>query len=117
MKRALSWLLGLPVALLLVGFAVANREFVEVSFDPFARETPWATLSAPLWALLFFGIFCGLVVGWCAAWVGQGKWRRASRGALTEINALRAENDRLRRDRASRDLVADGGRGPLVGEP
>ncbi len=116
MKRVFSWLIGVPVAVLLIGFAVANREFVEVSFDPFSSDAPWASMSAPLWALLFFGIFCGLVVGWCAAWLNQGKWRRASRGALTELTALRAENARLRSNRDARDLL-DRPQSPLAGEP
>jgi len=117
MKRAFNWLLGVPIALLLLAFAVANRQFVEVSFDPFSSAAPSASMTAPLWALLFFGIFCGLLVGWSAAWLNQGKWRRASRGALTELTALRAENARLRRDREPRDLLAERRGATLAGEP
>ncbi|MGE0211217.1 MAG: DUF1049 domain-containing protein [Parvibaculaceae bacterium] len=117
MKRALSWAVGLPIALLLIGFAVANRSFVDVSFDPFSSDAPWASISAPLWALLFFGIFCGLLVGWCGAWLNQGKWRRASRGALTELTALRAENTRLRRERDSREVSVARHDETLIGEP
>lgn len=117
MKRAFSWVIGIPAALLLIGFAVANRAFVDVSFDPFSSDAPWASISAPLWALFFFGIFCGLVVGWCAAWFNQGKWRRASRGALTELTALRAENTRLRKDREARETAIVRREETIAGEP
>ena len=99
--RVLSWILGVPAALVLIAFAVANRHVVAVSFDPLSQQDPWASLAVPLWAVLFFGIFCGLVVGWIGAWLKQGKWRREARAARRDL----AVSNRMQREQAG-TLVA-----------
>ena len=80
LQRILSWTIGLPIAIIVVSFAVANRQWIDVSFDPFSRDAPFAAMDMPLWALFFCGIFFGLIAGWIACWFAQGKWRRAARG-------------------------------------
>lgn len=106
--RLLSWIIGLPLAVVLIAFAVANRHVVEVSFDPLSQQNPWASLSVPLWTVLFFGIFCGLVVGWIGAWLKQGKWRRAARRARGELAASQSEAARLRREQTGGLVTHDG---------
>ncbi|MCX7349725.1 MAG: hypothetical protein NTZ54_09435 [Alphaproteobacteria bacterium] len=59
LKRILNWVVGLPIAIIGVGFAVANREWVTVSFDPINRAQPFATVNMPLWALFFAGVLFG----------------------------------------------------------
>jgi len=86
MKKIVSWIIGLPVAVVLIAFALANRSFVNVSFDPLSTDAPWFALSLPIWALLFAGIFLGLVIGWVASWVNQGKWRKAAREARNNLD-------------------------------
>lgn len=93
----MAWIVGLPVALVLIVFAVANRHSVQVSLDPLAGDPPLAAVTVPLWTVLFFGIFCGLVAGWIAAWVNQRKWRRAARAAKSDLAAARSDVARLRR--------------------
>jgi NhaP-type Na+/H+ or K+/H+ antiporter len=106
--RVLSWIIGLPVAAVLVAFAVANRHAVVVSLDPLSQADPWASLTVPLWAVLFFGAFCGLVVGWIGAWLKQAKWRRAAREAKSDLAVVRSEAARLRREH-TQGLVGHGG--------
>lgn len=98
MKRILSWVLGLPAAILLIGFAVANRTFVDVSLDPFDRDNPSVYLHLPLWSVLMLGLFLGLVTGWILSWVRQGRWRRHARELRHENERLRIELTRLRAD-------------------
>ena len=86
MKKIAGWLLALPTAIVLIGFALANRSMVTVSFDPISAESPWFALNTPLWTVLFTGIFIGLVVGWVAAWINQGKWRKAAHSARTKLD-------------------------------
>ena len=86
MKKFLGWLLAVPAALVLIGFALANRSFVNVSFDPLSTQSPWFAIDLPLWIVLFSGIFIGLVVGWVAAWINQGKWRKAAHAARTRLD-------------------------------
>jgi hypothetical protein len=73
LKRIFSWVVGLPIAVIAVGFAVANREWVTVSFDPINRVHPFATIAMPLWALFFAGVFVGIFAGWFVAWRGDAK--------------------------------------------
>jgi hypothetical protein len=84
MRRLLRWLVGLPIAIIAIGFAVANRQWISVSLDP-VSAIPRASIDMPLWALFFAGILPGLVVGWGACWLAQGKWRRHAREARREL--------------------------------
>ena len=95
MKRFLSWVIGFPVALLLILFALANRHFVVVSLDPLWREDPWASVSVPLWLVVFLAILLGLIAGWIGAWFNQGRWRRAAREARKELATERSKAVRL----------------------
>jgi uncharacterized integral membrane protein len=106
--RLLSWIVGLPVAIVLILFAVANRHVVEVSFDPLSQQDPWAAMSVPLWTVLFLGIFCGLVAGWIGAWLKQAKWRRAAREARRDLASERSEASRLRREQTGGLVAHDG---------
>jgi hypothetical protein len=94
-RRFLSWLVGLPTAILLIGFAVANRNWVDISLDPFDRTNPALYLHLPLWAVLVLGIFLGLVAGWIGAWINQRRWRRHARALRHDNERLRVENQRL----------------------
>jgi hypothetical protein len=95
-KRILGWLLGAPAALILIAFAVANRNWVDVSLDPFDRTQPSLYVQMPLWGLLVLGIFLGLIAGWIGAWIGQGRWRRHARNVRHDNERLRVEIARLR---------------------
>lgn len=108
MKRILSWSFGLPVAIILVAFAIANRGLVDVSFDPLSTEAPWFAISMPLWAVLYSGIFLGLIAGGVAAWLKQGKWRKTARHSRSEVDTLRSENDRLKSQLARSDMLLAG---------
>jgi uncharacterized integral membrane protein len=106
--RLLFWIIGVPVAAVLIAFAVANRHIVEVSLDPLSQQDPWASFAVPLWTVLFLGIFCGLIVGWIGAWLKQGRWRRAAREAKAELAAARSEAARLRREQTGGLVAHDG---------
>jgi hypothetical protein len=105
LRRFLNWLIGLPIAVIVIGFAVANRQWIDISFDPFSREAPYAYVSMPLWALLFCGLFLGAIAGWIAAWLAQSKWRKATREARTELKLCRDELERLKRNAASQERL------------
>lgn len=85
MRRLLRWIIGLPVAVVVVAFAVANRQWTTISLDPFSRDNPMAAIDMPLWALFFVGLLVGLIVGWSACWLAQGKWRRALKETRSDL--------------------------------
>src|ERR1700755_2447755 len=82
-----------PLAILIVMFAVANREIVTISFDPFERVHPAYALKLPLFVLIFVLVAVGVVIGGIAAWLRQGGWRVRGRRAETEARELRARLD------------------------
>lgn len=96
-RRFFNWLIGLPLAVIGVAFAVANREWVTISFDPINRTHPFATLSLPLWSLLFVGIFIGILAGWYVAWRGGARHRRAARAARIELIRSQQTHEHERR--------------------
>lgn len=95
MIRFLKGLVLLPVAIVVVVLAVANRESVLLSFDP-VSEVPVFSFALPLYAALFGAVALGMVIGGCAAWLAQGKHRRARREHRREAERLRREAERLR---------------------
>lgn len=78
-KRICSWAIGAPIAVLLVSFAVANRHWITVSFDPVNTADPWLSVSLPAFLLFFIGILIGMMVGGVVVWMRQGKWRKQAR--------------------------------------
>jgi len=75
-RRIVTWIIIIPVAAVMVAFAVANRQTVTVSFDPLSAIAPAYAATLPLFILLFAALILGVMVGGFAAWLGQGKWRR-----------------------------------------
>ena len=98
LQRILRWTIGLPIAVIVVSFAVANRQWITVSFDPFSKDAPFAAIDIPLWALFFCGVFFGLIAGWIACWFAQSKWRRSAKDTRKELLRSQAESSQLRRE-------------------
>jgi len=90
-------LIVVPLAVVIIAFAVANRQSVTVSFDPFSATAPAYAMSLPLFALVFALLILGVLVGGTAAWIGQTKWRRTARKLDREVRALHQEIDEIRR--------------------
>jgi uncharacterized integral membrane protein len=106
LRKFFRWLVGVPIALVVISFAVANRRWVTLSLDPFSQEAPSFALDMPLWLLLFIGIFIGMLVGWAASWLAQGKWRKAARDSKTEVAVLQQELSELRKTEAPRQDIS-----------
>jgi len=95
-RKTVVALMLVPLALLIVVFAVANRQPVTVSFDPFGAGDPALAATLPLYILIFILVILGVIVGGLAAWLRQHKWRRAARRAAAESRKLRAEFEAAR---------------------
>src|SRR5262245_45537832 len=96
-RKVVKALVLIPLAIVLISFAVANRQSVTVSFDPFDRTDPAFSVALPLYALILALVIAGVVVGGVAAWLRQGRWRGRARLAEARARELRVENDQLKR--------------------
>jgi uncharacterized membrane protein YciS (DUF1049 family) len=94
MVRLLKLLIFVPIAILVLAFAFANRQSDVVSFDPFGSLANSAfSVEAPLFVLLILSMMLGVLLGGVAVWFGQGKHRRAARAHRATAEKLRAELD------------------------
>jgi uncharacterized integral membrane protein len=88
-RRTVTALVLILVALVLIAFAVANRQVVTVSLDPFDQANPALVLTQPMYLFAFGLVIAGVVLGGCAAWLRQSRWRARARRAEAELAALR----------------------------
>jgi uncharacterized integral membrane protein len=85
------------VAIVLLGFAFANRDFVTVSFDPFASlDSAALSIAAPLFAVVTVAAMLGIVAGAFATWLSQGRHRRTARQNRIEADKWRAQAEALK---------------------
>ncbi|RDV04142.1 lipopolysaccharide assembly protein LapA domain-containing protein [Undibacter mobilis] len=88
LRKIVTLIVVVPLAAVIIAFAVANRHAVTVSFDPFSAASPAYAATVPLFVLIFILVILGVVVGGAAAWLRQSQWRRVAR-------RLDGENRRL----------------------
>ena len=79
----------IPLAIIIMAFAVANRQTVIVSFDPFDSAQPAYSVTTWLFVPIFTALICGVVIGGLSSWVRQGKWRGSARRFERELHKLR----------------------------
>ena len=79
LRKIVTLVIVLPLAAVIIAFAVANRHGVTVSFDPFTSSRPAYAATVPLFVLIFILVILGVVVGGAAARLRQARWRRAAR--------------------------------------
>ena len=96
MRKFFSTLFAILLFLIFVTFAVANRHFVTVSFDPFNSANPAIYVTMPLFALIIVIAILGVIAGGLATWFGQRRWRRAARAHEADARAVRAQLAELR---------------------
>jgi uncharacterized integral membrane protein len=96
-RKLVSALVLVPLAIVLIAFAVANRESILVSLDPFDQANPALSIRLPLFVLILIVVIAAVILGGIAAWLRQSKWRRAARQAQAQVRELRAQLDVLER--------------------
>jgi uncharacterized integral membrane protein len=84
-----------PLAVILIALAVANRAAVAFTLDPFHPGNPALTLTLPLFIFLFVALAIGMIVGSLATWVKQGRYRKLARQRGLEAENLRQAMSRV----------------------
>ncbi len=95
-RKVVAAIILVPLAVVIIAFAVANRQIVTVSLDPFSSEHPAASLTLPLFALVIVLLVVGVLIGGIAAWLRQARWRRTARRLEREIANLHIEIEGLK---------------------
>lgn len=90
--RRLAWIVTLPLTLVIVVFAVANRQTVTLDLWPLEMGYR-LPLFALVLACLLFGFVCGIAIMWLAA----GKTRHRARESHYRASSLEREVAYLKR--------------------
>jgi uncharacterized integral membrane protein len=120
--RFLSFVILVPLAILIVVFCVSNRAPVSVSLDPFGTM-PQFVYAVPLFLVLMGALIVGVVLGGIGTWFTQSHYRSVASRRRQEIEKLRREADdareRLRQEREVRSAtpVAGFGSAPALAGP
>jgi uncharacterized integral membrane protein len=106
-RKFLNAIIWIPLGVIFVVFAVANRHVVTVSFDPFNSNDPALGFSLPLFVVIIAVAILGVVAGGLATWFSQHRWRRAARLHEADAREMRTQLAGLRASTAAsqrRDL-------------
>ena len=104
MRKFFTGLILIPLGVIFIVFAVANRHLVTVSFDPFNSNDPSVGVTMPLFVVIIAVAILGVVAGGVATWFRQRHWRRAARQHEADARQARVELADLRsRTLSSRD--------------
>lgn len=104
--RLLSWIVGLPLALAAVLFAVSNRQTVKLDLWPL----PFA-VDVPAYLAVLAPLALGIIIGGIVAWLGGGAARRDARQQRRRVQELERQVDVLRQpaqDAEGRPLMITG---------
>lgn len=88
-NRIMTFAVFIPLAIVLIALAVANRAPAPLTLDPFNPGNPALTVSLPLFIYLFGTLVLGLLIGSVATWLRQGQYRKLARQRETELAKAR----------------------------
>ena len=81
------WTLAIATAVI----AVANREAVPLSLDPFKSVAPAVVFPAPLFWIILASVLVGIVLGGWSTWLAQAPLRQTVRENEDKIRRLERE--------------------------
>jgi uncharacterized integral membrane protein len=96
MRKFFTALVLIPLGVIFVVFAVANRHLVTVSFDPFNSSNPAVGITLPLFVVIIAVAIAGVAAGGSATWFRQRRWRRAARQHEADARQARTQLADLR---------------------
>jgi uncharacterized integral membrane protein len=98
-RRIVGWVVLVPLCLVMIVFALANRQLVVVNFNPFVPSEALTTpgVGVPLFLVLFAVLLFGVLLGGIATWFAQAPHRRDERTYRREAERLTREVDAIRR--------------------
>jgi hypothetical protein len=102
-KKIVGWLVLVPLCALLIVFALANRHFVLINFNPFVPVESMATpgYGVPLFVVLYVVLLIGVLLGGIATWFAQARHRSGERHWRREAYTFQSELESLRKTPAA----------------
>jgi uncharacterized integral membrane protein len=94
LTRFFMVLIVVPIAVILIALAVANRDLVPFTMDPFNPGNPALTIQMPFFIYLFLTLIIGVVIGSFATWLAQHRYRKLARQRGLEVKNLRVVAER-----------------------
>jgi uncharacterized integral membrane protein len=84
--KLLRWVLIGLIALILIVFAVANRNVISLTLWPLP-----VALDAPLYLVVLLTLLIGFLLGELVAWMNGYRWRREARRSAKRVQELERE--------------------------
>lgn len=79
LKKIVSLVIFVPLGIVLIVLAVANRQTVTLALNPFRPEDTVLSLQAPFFIFLLVAVLLGMAIGAIVTWWNEGKHRRRAR--------------------------------------
>ena len=95
MKRS-TYAATVPAVVIAAVLAVANRQIVQFSLDPFSVEAPSIAVTMPLYLLLFLAVLFGVLLGGLVVAIGRRPRRSATARTSTGVSLTRALSTKLK---------------------
>lgn len=95
--KHLSWIVTIPVTVIVVVFALANRHEAMLRFWPF----PWSA-ELPIYVIVLCCLLVGFLLGAGLAWFSGGPRRRRARQTAERARELAREVAALKREAAAK---------------
>ena len=98
-NKIVGWVILVPLSLGLIVFALANRHFVAINFNPFTAVDT-ATVpgyGVPMFVVLYVVLLIGVMLGGTATWFAQSQHRRREKHWRREAHLLSNELEGLRK--------------------
>ena len=121
LKKLVTVLITIPLAIILIVFSVANRGSVSLTLDPFNPGNPLLTMGVPLFVIILTSMMIGVLIGGTATWLKQGKHRKRARTEKSRAEDIKVEAEALKAERKA--ALAEAGLGssssnmPLLARP
>lgn len=86
----MKWLIGVPLVVLAIAFAVANGEDVSFTWSPIHDPVNW-----PLYALVLCALMAGFIIGSFMTWIAGHAHRKERRTIVRDNKKLQSEIEKL----------------------
>lgn len=93
-RKVVSLVVFVPLGVVLVVLAVANRAPVSLVLNPFDPADQALSISGPFFVFLILAVMLGVLLGSVVTWFTQGKHRKKARNQSLAAQQWQAEADR-----------------------